>query len=210
MLSSLFQICHSFIPYYSREDYEWIGVVRPEERNFEENENLAGLLDEWEVLKNEHPLDISTERIFELARKYHVTGGKWMFWAETGYRIDHLWAIVAKGIVSKKILSLHAKVNARNIPSNGPRYDTTQYLKDRYNSQHVVCIFNKNFLDFENLCELEKSIRDSGLKLPLNYKPDIFTYLDVYSNNPWGIYPIIYKSTYSILDKCGIIKSTFQ
>ena len=100
MLSSLFQISHSFISYYSREDYEWIGVVRPEERNFEENENLAGLLDEWEVLKNEHPLDISTERIFELARKYHVTGGKWMFWAETGYRIDHLWAIVAKGIVS--------------------------------------------------------------------------------------------------------------
>lgn len=167
--------------------------------------DLAGLLSEWTVLKNDYPLDISKERIFELARKYHVTSGKWMFWAETGYRIDHLWGIVAKGIVDKNIFSLQAKVNARNTAYDIPRYDTTQYFKDRYNSQHVVCIYNDNFLDFEKLCEVEKSIRDSGVKLILSYKPDVFTYLDVYSNNPWGIHPIIYKSTYSILDKRGII-----
>ena len=132
-----------------------------------------------------------------------------MFWADTGPRIDYLWAIVAKGIVDKKTLSTCAKTSTCNLNgSSTPLYDVSWHAKNRYTFSHVVCIYTENFLDFNEVCESEKSIRNLGLKLSLHYKPDVFTYLGIYSKNPWKINPIIYRSTYSIIDKNGIIEST--
>ena len=65
-----------------------------------------------------------------------------------------------------------------------PRYNTSAYAKHIHLVSQVVCIFNKDFLDFEEVCESEKTIRDLGLKLRLSYKPNVFTELDIFSQNP--------------------------
>lgn len=185
-----------------------------DDENDDDNDNgnekdVKGLLKAWESLQHsvEKPSDISVKEVFELAKKYNVTGGKWMFWAETGPRIDQLWAKVAKGIVYKELLAVNANVSTRNMTGATPRYNHTTHAKENYLVSHVVCIFNKNFLDFEEVCESEKTIRDLGLKLQLAYKPNVFTELDIFSKNPWNIHPIIYQSTYSITEKKGIIYS---
>lgn len=146
--------------------------------------NLTNLLKEWNSLK-ESGRQIDLQKITELAKTYALTSGKWILHVDTGVKANYFWKLIARGIVEGKLPSNCAKISS--------------VLPDEEN--HVVCIYNKNFTDNKEVCLLEKGIREIGLKCCLRYKPDVYTYIDIYRGNKWNLRPTIYKSVYDILTK---------
>lgn len=167
--------------------FGWIHIINQRiPKNIEGD--IEGLEDAWDDLLASKR-EVCKERIFELAKNFRVLPGKWMFWVSPGGKGDHFWSLIAKGVASGKTLATHAKMSA---------------LEE--NTSHVVCIYNDNFLDEEEVYESERTIRSLGIKCSLHYKPDMFTYLGVYGMNPWGIRPTIYTSYFDILKNQSIIK----
>nr|XP_022329942.1 UPF0696 protein C11orf68 homolog [Crassostrea virginica] len=198
-----------------REDgYDWIHVRRSDEEEEKEEDDTEEESDDsnddddsdddsdadelqetWEkwIASGQH---VSREKIFELAKEYECTHGKWMLFVSTGGKGDYLWSLIAKGIVNGRTLSTHAKISAT---------EETEYCES---SRHVICMYNKNFLDRDQMLESERTIRSLGIKGTLLYKPDIYTHLGVYTNNPWLLNPVIYTSNFDILKNQSIIEET--
>ena len=128
---------------------------------------------------------ITVDAISSLAKVHNITDGKWLFHVDTGFKADYLWSIVAKAIVNRDILAETAKMS----PSDPRQNDY----------QHVVCVYNKNYLDYEQVLNSENGLRKIGIKCPLYYKPDVFTCLGIYRNNQWGLRPTLYISNYDII-----------
>lgn len=106
-----------------------------------------------------------------------MTNGKWMFYGETGNEIDQLWRIVTNGVIQGTISPFCAKVSAAIIK----------------NDNHVICIYNNNFLNERDIFALRDDIRNAGIEEPLEYKANIFTHLGIYRDNEWGIDPVLYR-----------------
>ncbi|XP_071159983.1 UPF0696 protein C11orf68 homolog [Mytilus edulis] len=153
----------------------------------DEDMDLEGLHQMWEdIQKSNRPINVET--ISDLARIFKVTCGKWLFYAESGAKADHLWSIVAKAIVKGEIPCHSAKVS--------PIEDCGEN-KDKF--EHVVCVYNDNYLNEEEVMDCEHGLRKIGIKCPLMYKPDVYTYLGVYRNNPWDLRPSLYRSDYDVI-----------
>ena len=58
---------------------------------------------------------------------------------------------------------------------------------DEVNNGHVICVYNEDFTDEEELLEVETSLRQVKIRSVLQYKPQIFSVLGVYRNNRSGI-----------------------
>ena len=54
---------------------------------------------------------------------------------------------------------------------------------DEVNNEHVICVYNEDFTDEEELMEVEASLRQAKVRSVLQYKPQIFSVLGVYRNN---------------------------
>ena len=62
---------------------------------------------------------------------------------------------------------------------------------DDINNEHVICVYNKDFTDEEEVLEVEASLRQAlgsskrqtSLRFTLQYKPQIFCVLSIYRNN---------------------------
>lgn len=154
---------------------------------------LELLMEAWQDLQSSGK-PISKEAIFELARKFNVTAGKWMIFVDVGAKGDLIWSIVAKGVLTGKTLAQLAKINTIDPNTSHP-------------NRHVVCIFNKNFLNMDEVMESERTIRSLGIKCKLLYKPDVFTYLNVYAGNKWKLSPVIYESHYDIIQRRSIVNT---
>lgn len=141
----------------SDEGLGWMHVFRMTSTVIEVEKDLEGLGKIWQAL-NKSQKHICPEKVFELARDFRVTCGKWMFWVSYGGKADHLWSLVAKGVASGKTLASQAKIST--------------YEKTGYETDHVVCIYNGNFLDEEQVYESERTIRSLGIKCSLHYKPE--------------------------------------
>ncbi|XP_062569894.1 UPF0696 protein C11orf68 homolog, partial [Saccostrea cucullata] len=180
--------------------FGWIRVVRSEKSKYENDSDemdVLGLKEAWENLKAS-ARDISKDKIFELANNFRVTAGKWMFFVSTGGKGDYLWSLVAKGIVNGNTLARKAKISASTLGRECP-----------YANVHVVCIKNDNFCDEDQVYESERTIRSLGIKCQLQYKPDIFTRLEVYKNNIWNLRPTIYISNFDVISNATIIKEVW-
>jgi hypothetical protein len=172
-------------------------VIRAEEQgNIEakdsesDEEDVDGLQQAWENLKSSENY-LCKENIFELAKTFRVTDGKWIFSAPTGEEADYLWSLVAKGIANGSTLASEAKIS---VKQNSDAFE------------HVVCIYNNNFLNKEQVYESERTIRSLGIKCPMHYKPDVFTCLGVYENNQWNLAPSIYTSNFDDITNQFIIE----
>ncbi|XP_061163638.1 UPF0696 protein C11orf68 homolog [Saccostrea echinata] len=177
--------------------YGWIHVIRSEDRrnrNDSDEIDVLGLQEAWENLEASER-EICKDKIFELANNFRVTAGKWMFWVSTGGKGDYLWSLVAKGIVSGNTLAKQAKISASEMGKEGPDAN-----------EHVVCIYNDDFLDKDQVYESERTIRSLGIKCQLHYKPDVFTLLGVYRKNPWNLRPTIYTSNFDVIRNQSIIE----
>lgn len=154
----------------------WISVVG----KLFSSGDVEGLQEGWEkLLDSGHPATFQTVR--ELALNYRVLSGKWLMHLQTGFKLDHAWESVARAVLDGKISS--AKVSPYN-PSGSAR--------------QVICVYNQNFTDESAVIRLDSIIRATGVKCPLYYKPDVYTYLGIYRNNRWKICPTIYESKFDL------------
>lgn len=153
--------------------------------------DLDGLEESWDTfLATGQP--VTYEHIKELALNHNVKTGKWLFFAESGGKIDHLWSIVSTAIVQNSLPCISAKVSS---------YDGRE--------NHVVCIYNSDFSNQEQVMSSEQAIRSMGIKSKLLYKPDVYSYLGVYSGNPWKIKPNILVSNFDILKGASVVTHSF-
>ncbi|XP_072526316.1 UPF0696 protein C11orf68 homolog [Salminus brasiliensis] len=156
----------------------WIAVLGPD--HGPGHSDVTGLQESWEkLLASGRPVTFQT--IKELALNHNVLSGKWLMHLDTGFKVDRAWECVAKATLDGKISS--AKVSPRD-----PSSDT----------KHVICVYNNNFADEEQVMQLDAAIRAAGVKCPLSYKPDVYTYLGIYRNNKWKLCPTIYESKFDL------------
>ncbi|KAJ8281835.1 hypothetical protein COCON_G00043540 [Conger conger] len=156
----------------------WISVQGPEK--WPSMGDVEGLQEGWERLLASGR-SVSFQTVKELALNYGVLTGKWLMHLDTGFKVDHAWECIARAVLDGKIHS--AKVSPRN-----PKPD----------NRHVICVYNQTFTEEDQVMRLDALIRAAGVKCPLSYKPDVYTYLGIYRNNRWKLCPTIYESKFNL------------
>ncbi|CAN9509704.1 unnamed protein product [Ophioblennius macclurei] len=142
--------------------------------------DVLGLQESWEkLLAGSRPVNFQTVK--ELALNHGVLSGKWLMHLDSGFKVDHAWECVARATMEGRISSV--KVSPFN-----PRSDAKQ----------VICAYNENFTDESEVMRLDSVIRSTGVKCPLSYKPDVYSYLGIYRNNRWKMCPKIYESKFDL------------
>ena len=179
---------------FFRHNADWICVSRPVAIREDLDIRVAGMVDAWErydkATGGGHP-----ETVKELAKNFRVTSGKWLLFVSTGGKADHIWNIVANGIINGKLTCESAKISTADLSTCG--FD---------NETHAICMYNSDFTDMDQVMAAETSIRNLGIKCHMQYKPDAYTYLGIYSKNKWGIRPFIMTSDYDITKGASVIK----
>ena len=104
--------------------------------------------------------------------------GKWLLFASKK-EIDALWGTVARAVYENR-LDCSAKVAGKESTRS-----------------HVICVYNEDFTDIQAVKRVLRGLRDLGISWPVQYKPDLFTRLGVYSGNKWGLNPILYRSKHA-------------
>ena len=138
-------------------------------------DQLSRMTNEWERLG----LDATLDDALYLASKYSITAGKWKIFARPN-RVDRIWKNIIIAMFQNKLkYVISAKVSPLNAFSNG---------------SHLICVYNKNFFNKEEVFEAETSLRKVYFGRKLVYKPDIFTYLGIYRQNKWNINPTLFVS----------------
>ncbi|XP_078612613.1 UPF0696 protein C11orf68 homolog [Branchiostoma floridae x Branchiostoma japonicum] len=156
--------------------------------------DVVHLQEGWENLKHSGRA-VTLETITSLALNNHCTSGKWLFHVENGFKVDYGWSAIARGVVEGKLGS-SAKVSpASKTPDASFR--------------HVVCVYNTNFNNRDEVWLLENAIRRVGIKCPMSYKPDVYTCLGIYRKNKWGLRPTIYHSDFDVSKGCSVIAPCF-
>lgn len=181
----------------SREDgVGWIGVHSPYQ-NDEDPPDVVGLQKAWQDLcASGAPITYNAIQV--LALGYNVTTGKWLFHVPTGYKIDILWRLIANNLVGKSLgnFAHFAKVSP---------FDPFQE-----NYRHVICVYNRNYTNIEEVFALEKAIRMAGIKCVMHYKPDVYTYCGIYRKNKWELRPTVYISDYDARTHVSRIQSVHE
>ncbi|KAL3874105.1 hypothetical protein ACJMK2_037165 [Sinanodonta woodiana] len=169
----------------------WICITRFPGSNTR-GSDVMGLQHAWESLKSSGR-SINRHVIMELAKNYNVLAGKWMIQVQSGFKVDQLWSFICRGIMTRILSSNTAKVSPVSTEESC------------YGDRHVICIYNNDFTNEDEVFELEAGLRRIGIKCPLHYKPDVYTYLGVYRNNEWGLRPTIYASMYDITKRISVV-----
>jgi len=124
----------------------------------------------------------ATEDILDLAQHLRVTCGKWMIFC-TVSEVDAAWDVIAKATANNE-LGIAAKVASK--------------LATRANTEHLICVYTADFNDKQDVKRVASALHRLGFLpstgKPLYYKPDVYTYLGISSQNPWGIKASIYDS----------------
>lgn len=156
----------------------WISVLGPDIGP--SAEDVTSLLESWECLLASGRT-VSFQSVKELALNHNVPSGKWLMYLDSGFKVDHAWECVARATLEGKIYCV--KVTP-NDPTSG--------------SKHVICVYNQNFTDENQVVRLDAVIRAAGVKCPLSYKPDVYSYLGIYRKNRWNMCPTIYESKFHL------------
>lgn len=156
----------------------WIAVLGP--GHCPSSGDVAGLQESWERLLNSGR-PVSFQTVKELALNHGVLSGKWLMHLDSGFKLDNAWECVARAAVEGKISLV--KVSPHDPKSAG---------------RQVICAYNQNFTDESDIIRLDSCIRATGVKCPLAYKPDVYTYLGIYRNNRWKLCPTIYESKFNL------------
>ncbi|MBN3304844.1 CK068 protein, partial [Amia calva] len=156
----------------------WIAVYGPSYCS--NTGDVDGLQEDWErLLASGRPVSFATVR--ELALNHGVLSGKWLIHLDSGFKVDHAWEGIARTVVEGSIPV--AKVS--------PRCPAPE-------DKHVICVYTHAFTDQDEVVRLEAAIRATGVKCPLSFKPDVYTYLGIYRNNRWKLCPTIYESKFDL------------
>ncbi|XP_075999801.1 UPF0696 protein C11orf68 homolog [Genypterus blacodes] len=156
----------------------WIAVLGPNHRP--KAGDVAGLQDSWDRLLASGR-SVSYQTIKELAMNHGVLSGKWLMHLDSGFKLDNAWECAARAAMDGKI----------SLVKVSP-YDPQRQ------SKQVICAHSQNFTDERDVMMLDSVLRATGIKCPLSYKPDVYTYLGIYRNNRWKLCPTIYESKFDL------------
>ena len=117
--------------------------------------------------KTGKPLEMNETLIDDIAVKINLLSGKWLIFIQKE-KVDGLWENIEKLATKGKIWN--AKVSTLGHPGAAK-------------GTHVICVYTKNYLDKENVMDTREILRQIGINKRLNYKPDIYTILGIYSDN---------------------------
>ncbi|XP_077598241.1 UPF0696 protein C11orf68 homolog [Stigmatopora nigra] len=158
----------------------WIVVYGPGYSHWDKDKDVDALQENWEKLvASGQPINF--QKIKELALNHNVLSGKWLMHLDTGFKVDRAWECVARAVVDGAISC--AKVSP--YASGGE-------------DKHVICVYNQDFTDEGQVVQLDADIRASGVKCPMSYKPDVYTYIGIYRKNRWKLCPTIYESKFHL------------
>ncbi|XP_043929712.1 UPF0696 protein C11orf68 homolog [Protopterus annectens] len=172
------RVCRYGDPDRNTEPVGWIAVYGW--NHIPDTGDVDALQDDWEGLQSSGR-EVSFETIKELALNHRVLTGKWLMHLDTGFKVDHAWRGIAQSVLDGRIAE--AKVSP-HIPD--------------LNSKHVICVYNRDFTNVQEVINLDTAIRATGVKCQLSYKPDVYTYLGIYRNNRWRLCPTIYESRFDL------------
>jgi len=111
-------------------------------------------------------LPLSEESIDKIAGDHRITVGKWLIFRPPEL-IDELWDEIAKLTVAGE-LGVSAKVSTARTAGKS----------------HVICVYTADYFDFEDVTGTRQRLRELGVNEQLYYKPDMYTYLGIYSGMP--------------------------
>lgn len=141
---------------------------------------------------------VTGEMIDMLAVRYGVLSGKWLIY-ENSDQVDQRWNKVMNAVASGRGYG-QAKVSTRKAIEGAPLAQRSithgaegwgRCTQD--SSGHVICTYVDDYTDKQDVDELRNVLRlQAGVFWEIGFKPDAYTYLGIYQNNPWGLMPTRY------------------
>lgn len=120
------------------------------------------------------------QNISALAKETGVTCGKWMFFPSVDY-VDSIWKTVITAL------------------DNGELGNTAKVATDDGSGQvRLICVYTDDFGDIKDVKRVLETLVQKRLvdeeSRPIYYKCDAYTYLDIKSNNPYGLKASLFSS----------------
>jgi len=134
----------------------------------------------WDSFEGEKTMQV----VNKLAIEFQVKGGKWMCHLPSAL-IDDVWGKLAIALMCGGLGPSVYNVKVSPVEDIDPNLSR---------GEHVICVYNMDYQDTEQVMRVENLVRSAGVATVLNYKPDIFSALGIYRNNKWGFRPTIYSS----------------
>lgn len=121
------------------------------------------------------------KRLANLAKQSNVLTGKWMLF-ETANNVNEVWRSVAEETIGNRLGSA-AKVAT----------------DEGTGSTRLICVYTKDFNDTDDVLRVLRELDDMGFvdrKKGIYYKADVYTHLDIFSNNAgdYGLQASMYSS----------------
>jgi len=113
--------------------------------------------------KRSFEVQLTVEAIDKLAVRTGILGGKWLVYRARD-EIDSTWLTIARATFNRTL-------------GSGAKVSTAEEDETK---RHVICIYTRNYLDFDDVKRVRGLLRDMGFTESLCYKPDIYTYLEIY------------------------------
>ena len=105
----------------------------------------------------------------KLAERFNILPGKWLVFVSSN-GVDNLWERIVKSTIAGT-LGMSAKVSTRKEEG----------------SSHVICVYNSDYRAMAEVNRVRDELRRLGVDGHITYKPDIYTYCNIYKDNRWGI-----------------------
>jgi len=140
----------------------------------------------WDSHEGEKTMEV----VNKLATEFQVMGGKWMCHLPSGL-IDEVWTKLATTLMCGGLGPSVYMVKVSPVEDIDPNLAR---------GEHVICVYNTDYKDTEQVMRVENLMRSAGVATLLNYKPDIFSALGIYRNNKWGFRPTIYSSRVMMME----------
>lgn len=155
--------------------------------------------EEWLALTQAATKDtpVTFKDVGKLAEKHELRGGKWMFHVNRK-DVDSLWRQLAWAVGFDKF-------PANVISASVTPVDDLGHKSAQDKGIHVISLWNNDFRDDQTLLQTEKVVRRTlNVKMDMIYKPDIYSGIGIYRNNPWKLSPVMYSSKNgNLLTVCG-------
>ena len=113
-----------------------------------------------------------------IAHEYQITSGKWMIFS-TINKIETYWLKIVRAFVENLNDDItHIKISTKNDP---------------FKNTHVICIYISNYLNNKQVVCVRKLLKNLDINEEMKFKPDIYTYLNIYRGNQRKIKPSLYS-----------------
>jgi hypothetical protein len=159
-----------------------LGFGMDEEKDFNLVRYMAPLNEISRIIRSGSRVPSSAKErciaeIMRMAKEDNRTVGKWLIYVQKE-DADSIWDRIARA-------TAHGKLGC------GSKISPVGYIQQ---PTTVICVYVKDSTDKQEVQRVLKVLRDDmGITESLrSFKPDIFTYLDLYSTNPWRLKPTLY------------------